>query len=97
MIAPEFVCGDTRLIRWVDSGALPSSITAKVFTGSETVVDSSVMVSSVSGQSSLMGHYYHLHTVPSTPGWYTAETTAVISGKTYKNRTPFRAIIKDVN
>lgn len=97
MSTPEFLCGDTRLITWIDSGVTPSSISAAVYNGSETLVDSGAMVSSVSNQSSLTGHYYYLHTVPNTPGYYVAETNALISGKTYKDRVVYRAVIRDVN
>jgi hypothetical protein len=91
MSTQDFLCGDTIKIRWVNSGTSPSSIYAAAYTGSETLVDSAAMVDSGNG------HYYHLHTIPSTPGYYVAETLATIAGKPYKNRTPYRAVLKDVN
>lgn len=93
MSTQDFLCGDTVKIRWINSGVTPSTIVGAVYTGSETIVDSAAMVESGSG----LGHYYHLHTVPSTPGYYVAQTLATISGKPYKNRLPFRAVIMDVN
>ena len=93
MSTKHFLCGDTLKVRWVNSGVSPSVITAKVYDGTEAVVDSSAMVESGSG----LGHYYHLHTVPNTPGWYVAETIATIVGKPYKNRERYRAVLLDVN
>jgi len=85
------LCGNTIKIRWINSGVSPSSLTALVYNGSGTLVDSGAMTSSGDG------HYYYLHTIPSTPGYYVTETNATISGKPYKNRTPYRAVITDVN
>ena len=87
----DWLCGDTISVRWVNSGAAPSPIIAAVYTGSETLVDSAAMVSSGNG------HYYHLHTVPNTPGYYVVETLATLSGKPYKNRERYRAVLLDVN
>ena len=87
----DYLCGNTVKIRWVNSGVTPSSLISAVYTGSETIVDSGAMVSSGAG------HYYYLHTVPSVPGYYVAETVAVISGKPYKNRNRYRAMLLDVN
>jgi hypothetical protein len=91
MSTQDFLCGDTIKVRWVNSGITPSAIIGAVYTGSETLVDSAAMVSSGDG------HYYHLHTVPNTPGYYVAQTLATISGKPYKNRSQFRAVLMDVN
>lgn len=91
MSVQDFLCGDTVKIRWVNSGVTPITIVAATFTGSETIVDSGAMTSSGDG------HYYYLHTVPDTPGIYVSQTLADISGKPYKNRTVYRAVLKDVN
>jgi len=91
MSTQDFLCGDTVKIRWVNSGVTPSAIIATAFDGAEALVDSGTMISSGDG------HYYHLHTIPNTPGYYVAQTLATIAGKPYKNRTPYRAVIKDVN
>jgi hypothetical protein len=91
MSTQDFLCGDTIKVRWINSGVTPTTLIGAVYTGSETLVDSSAMVSSGDG------HYYHLHTVPNTPGYYVAQTLATISGKPYKNRTAYRAVLKDVN
>ena len=91
MSTKDFLCGDTIKIRWINSGVTPTTLIAATYTGSETIIDSAAMVGSGDG------HYYHLHTVPSTPGYYVAQTLATISGKPYKNRTAYRAVLKDVN
>ena len=91
MSTQDFLCGDTIKLRWINSGVTPTTLIAAAYTGSETIVDSAAMVSSGDG------HYYHLHTVPNTPGYYVAQTLATISGKPYKNRTAYRAVLMDVN
>lgn len=91
MSTQDLLCGDTVKIRWINSGITPTAIIGAVYTGSETIVDSAVMVSSGNG------HYYHLHTVPNTPGYYVAQTLATISTKPYKNRLAYRAVLMDVN
>lgn len=93
MSVKDFLCGNTIKVRWVDSGVTPSTIIAACYTGSETLVDSAAMVSSGTGS----GHYYHLHTVPDTPGFYTLQTLATINGKPFKNREIYQAVLKDVN
>lgn len=91
MSTQDFLCGDTIKIRWINSGVTPTSLIVAAYTGSETIVDSATMISSGAG------HYYHLHTIPNTPGYYVAQTLATISGKPYKNRTVYRAVLMDVN
>ena len=91
MSIKDFLCGDTVKIRWINSGITPTTIIAATYTGSETLVDSGAMVSSGNG------HYYFLHTIPNTPGYYVAQTLATISSKPYKNRSQYRAVLKDVN
>lgn len=91
MSVKDFLCGNTIKVKWVDSGVTPSTLVAAIYTGSETIVDSGAMTSSGNG------FYYYLHTVPNTPGFYTAETLATISGKPFKNREQYQAVLKDVN
>lgn len=91
MSTRDFLCGDTVKMKWVNSGVSPSAIIAAVYNGSGAIVDSAAMVSSGDG------HYYHLHTIPDTPGYYVAQTIATVVGKPYKNRTPYRALLMDVN
>ncbi len=91
MSVQDFLCGDTIKIRWINSGVTPASLSATAYNGSEVLVDSGAMTSSGDG------HYYYLHTVPNTPGYYVTQTLATISGKPYKNRTKYRAVLEDVN
>ena len=91
MSVPDYLCGNTIKVRWVNSGVTPTSLVYAVYTGSETLVDSAAMTSSGNG------FYYGLHTVADTPGMYVAQTLATISGKTYKDRFQFLAVLKDVN
>ena len=87
----ETLIGDTIQIIWVDSGVTPTALVAAVYTGSETLVDSGAMVSSGNG------HFFKLHTVPSTPGYYVAETLATIDGFPYKRRRKYRAVLEEVD
>lgn len=83
--------GDTIRITWVNSGVTPSAILAGVYDGDESLIDSASMVGSG------LGHYYHDHTVPDTPGYYVAETLATINGKPYKNRIKYKAVKEEVD
>ena len=83
--------GDTIQVTWVNSGQTPSPLTAAIYDGSDTIVDSASMVSSGNG------HFYHLYTLPNTPGFYVAETLATLAGKPYKNRKTFKAVTGEVD
>ena len=90
----DVLIGDTLRISWISS--LSTSIDssyAAVFNGSESLVDSAVMVESGSN----VGHWYHDHTVPDTPGFYVAETHVTINGKPYKNRVRYQAVTGEVD
>lgn len=91
MSVQDFLTGNTIKTTWVNTGVTPTTIVTAIYTGSETVIDSGSMVSSGNGA------YYYLHTVPTAPGYYVVETIATISGKPYKNRIKYRAVIMDVN
>lgn len=85
--------GNTIRITWVNSGITPSALIAAIYNGDEVMVDSASMVESGSG----LGHYYHDHTVPDTPGYYVAETLATINSKPYKSRVKYRAVKEEVD
>ena len=93
MSIKDFLCGDTVKVRWINSGATPTAISFVAYNGFETLIESSTMIAS----GSLPGFYYYMHTIPSTPGYYVAEVTAIISGKPFKNREKYRAVLQDVN
>lgn len=83
--------GDTIQITWVDSGVTPSGITAAIYNGSDTLINSETMTSSGNG------HYFADYTIPNTPGFYVAETIATINSKPYKNRVFFKAVEEDAD
>ena len=83
--------GDTIEITWVDSGVTPSDIHASLWTGSETLVNSLTMTDS------LNGHFFALMTLPDDPGYYVAETLAVIQTFPYKRRVKVRAVLGEVD
>lgn len=88
----QALIGDTVKTTWVDSGVTPSTITAELFTGSETsIVAAGAMVSSNNG------HFFRLMTLPDTPGFYVSETLAIIDGFPYKRRRKIHAILGEVD
>jgi hypothetical protein len=78
--------GDTVKVTWINSGSSPSAISAAIYNGSDTLVNSQSMTNSGDG------HYYALYTLPNTPGFYVAETIATLSGNPYKNRINLKAV-----
>jgi hypothetical protein len=91
MAVKDFLCGNTIQVSWINSGVTPTDVYAACFTGSETVVDSATMVSSGNG------FYYHLHTIPNTPGFYVIQTLATINSKPFKDRQIYQAVLQDVD
>lgn len=92
MSVVKVLIGDTVKVTWINSGMTTiDSGHVAVYNGSETLVDSGPMTSSGNG------HYYKLHTIPNTPGWYAVALTAVWSSNTYKRRTRYNAVIEDVD
>lgn len=87
----KYIFGSTFKFTWVSSGITPSSITAKVYNGDNTVVSSVAMTSSGNG------HYYSNVTVPTTPGFYVKEVLATVSGDDYKEREKFKVILCEVD
>lgn len=91
MSTKQFLIGDTFAVSWINSGITPTAIHYAVYNGSETLVDSATMTSSGNG------HYYGLHTVPNSPGFYVAQTLATIGGKPYKRREKYEAVTYEVD
>lgn len=75
----------------INSGATVSPVSFQLLSGSET------LISSVSGQSSGNGHYYGLHSLPSSEGWYIGQAIGVINANTYVVRQPVRARALEVD
>ena len=78
----EVIAGTTLRATYVSSGMTVSPLGSALLSGSETVVNSVVAVSSGNG------HYFALHTVPtsSSAGWYVNEWIGVIASNTYVDR-----------
>ena len=87
----KILVGDTISVTWVNSGVTPTTLLAMIYNGSHTLVDSASMVSSGNG------HYYHLHTISSTSGFYVAETVATINTLPYRHQIKFKAIKGEVD
>lgn len=81
----EVIAGTTIRTTWVSSGVAASPICSALLTGSETVVHSVAAVDSGNG------HYYAVHPVPSSGGWYVNRWLASIGVNTYENRQLVRA------
>ena len=87
----RFIVGDTVKITWVNSGVTPDSLTFAVYDGTETLVGSGSMTSSGNG------HYFAFSTLPTSAGFYTTETTAVVGTFPFIRRKKIRAIVEDVD
>jgi hypothetical protein len=87
----EVVAGTTLRVTADLSGAIASTITSNLISGSET------LVSSVTGQSSLNGYYYALHDIPNSSAWYVNKWYANISANTYSQAQFVRALKPEVN
>jgi len=87
----RFVIGDTIKITWINSGVTPDSLIFSVYDGQESLVGSGTMTSSGNG------HYFGFSTLPSSEGFYTAETRAEISSFPFIRRKKIRAIVEDVD
>jgi len=87
----NILIGDTVRLTWVSSGAVPSAISSSVFDGSDTLINSASMSSSGNG------HYFSDYTVPSSTGYYVAQTDATLDGLPYKNRTKFKVVKQEVD
>jgi len=91
MALDRFLIGDTIKLSWINSGVTPTVISGTIISGSETIV------SSVTMSSSGNGHYYSLHTLPDSAGYYIAQTLATVDTYPYKRRIKFAAVLEDVD
>lgn len=88
----ERIAGTTIAPTWVNSGTTPDSIESRLYDRSET------LVGTYAGVSSGNGHYFALHTLPSTPNvTYIHEWMAMISGYPYIDRQFVRAIMPEAD
>jgi len=76
----EVIAGTTLRATWVNSGVIPSSLTSALLTGSETCI------SSVAAISSGDGHFFALHEIPTSGGWYINQWIGIIASNTYRDR-----------
>ena len=90
MSLPKKLIGNTLQVTWVSSGQTPSPISAAIRDGSDTLVNSKTMTSSGNG------HFFYDY-VPTSVGFYVAETIATIGSNPYKNRVPFKVITGEVD
>lgn len=82
----ECIAGTTIRLTWVSSGVAPDTIRSVLLSGSET------MVSSLGATNSGNGHFYALHPIPTSGGWYVNEWVAVVGVNTYVNRQLVRSM-----
>ena len=81
----ECIAGTTLRVTWVSSGAVPSSLYSRLVSGSEAMVHSATAIDSGNG------HFYAVHPVPTSGGWYINEWVGIINANTYVNRQLVRA------
>lgn len=86
----NFLSGDTVEIAFVMSGQTASQAGAIVYDKNNVSVDSMALTSSGNG------HYYGFHTIPSSVGFYVAQTTVWVNSEPYINRVPYKAYAGDV-
>ena len=82
----ECIAGTTIRTTWVSSGVTAAPICSALRSGSETLVHSAGAVDSGDG------HYYALHPIPTSGGWYINEWVAQVGVNTYVNRQLVRAV-----
>jgi len=89
-VLKKVLIGNTVKMTWVNSGTTASPISVSVLDNTDISVNSIAMTDSGNG------HYFADVVVPNSVGYYVAETTAVVSGNTYKNRMKFKTITCEV-
>jgi hypothetical protein len=81
----KILVGDTLEVFWINSGTNPSEISASIYNGSESLVNSVAMTDSGNG------HYFSYYT-PNTTGYLVAETKATVNSYPFRNRIRFKVI-----
>lgn len=87
----ERIAGTTFMQTVVNTGGSISPLSFQLLSGSET------LVSSVAGVSSGDGHYYGLHTLPTSEAWYIGQMIGTINTNTYVARQYVRARALEVD
>jgi hypothetical protein len=87
----ERIAGTTLKTTFLSPGATANPISSTLLSGSGTLVNSVTAVDSGGG------HYYALHLLPTTPGWYTNVWWATIDARTYTDRQFVRARLPEVD
>lgn len=87
----EDIAGTTFRATWVSSGVTPGLISSALRDSAENII------SSVQGISSGNGFYYAFHTLPTSPGWFINEWTALIgiNQNTYIKRQFIRGVFPE--
>lgn len=81
----DVIAGTTLRTTWVSSGMVPTTILSSIRSGSETLVHSIAAVASGDG------HFFALHPVPTSGGWYINEWIAILASNTYVDRQLIRS------
>jgi hypothetical protein len=87
----EVIGGTTLRATWISSGTTVSSVYSTLLSGSESIVNTATPVDSGDG------HFFAIHPIPTTPGWYVNEWIALIAANTYVDRQFIRAIRPEVD
>jgi len=87
----ECIAGTTIRLTWTNTGVTPSIITSALITGSETCISSLAAVASGDG------HFFALHSVPTSGGWFINEWRAIIASNTYVDRQLVKSIRLEVD
>lgn len=87
----ELLSGTTLRATWISSGTSVSSIYSTLLDKSETIVNTATPTSSGDG------HYYAVHAIPNSAGWYVNEWRAIIATNTYVDRQFVKAFRPEVD
>lgn len=87
----ELIAGTTLRATWASSGTTPSAMQSLLIDRGETIVSTASPVDSGNG------HWYAVHRVPTTPGWYINEWRSVILTNTYTDRQFIKSVWPEVD
>jgi len=87
----KIIGGDTIKFTFISSGDTFSPITSMIYTGSETLINSTPMSSSGNG------HYYHNYVIPNTPGYYSQKGIGWVNSLPYIRKNCFKVIKGEVD
>lgn len=87
----ERIAGTTLRATWISSGTAVSSIYSILRDSEEAIVNTATPVDSGNG------HFFAIHPIPTSAGWYVNEWVAIVAANTYIDRQFVRSIRPEVD